>query len=76
MTCDSYGAAEALQMGLVNRVVPGEQYWAEVTDMAEKIAGMSPCALSWVKRLVNMAEDTDLRSGCLAELGAAALSGV
>ena len=74
MTCDSYGAAEALQMGLVNRVVPGEQYWAEVTDMAEKIAGMSPCALSWVKRLVNMAEDTDLRSGCLAEQGAAALS--
>lgn len=73
MTCDSYGAAEALQMGLVNQVVPDEQYWAAVTDMAERIAGMSPCALTWAKRLANVAEDTDLRSGCLAEQGAAAL---
>lgn len=72
MTCDSYTAAEALQMGLVDRVVPSERYWSEVTALAERVAAMPSCGLAWAKRLVNMAEDTNLQSGCLAEQGAAA----
>lgn len=72
LTCDSYDAAAALQMGLVDRVVSGDRYWSEVTSLAERIAAMPPCALAWAKRLVNMAEDTNLQSGCLAEQGAAA----
>lgn len=72
-TCDSYKAADALQMGLVDRVVEEERYWDEVVATAERIAGMPPCALAWAKRLVNMAEDVNLRSGCLVEQGALAL---
>jgi len=72
-TCDSYNAAEALQMGLVDRVVSGDRYWDEAVAVAERIAGMSPCSLGWAKRLVNMAEEADLRNGCLAEQGAASL---
>lgn len=72
LTCDSYGAAEALQIGLVDRVVDADRYWDEVIAVAERIAAMPACALAWAKRLVNMAEDTNLRSGCLAEQGAAA----
>jgi len=72
LTCDSYSAVEALQIGLVDRVVSGDRFWDEVTALTERIAGMPACALAWAKRLVNMAEDTNLRSGCLAEQGAAA----
>lgn len=72
LSCDSYRAEEALQMGLVDRVVTGEQYWAEVVMLAERVAAMPACALAWAKRLVNMSEDTNLQSGCLAEQGAAA----
>jgi len=73
MTCDSYNAAETLQMGLVDRVVSGERYWDEVVSMAERIAAMCPSSLAWAKRLVNMAEETTSRSGCLVEQGAASL---
>ncbi len=74
LTCDRYDARDALQMGLVDRVVAADRFWAEVTHLAERIAAMPPSALAWAKRLVNMAEDTDLQSGCLAEQGAAAQS--
>lgn len=75
VTCDSYNASEALQMGLVDRVVSADRYWDQVVAVAERIAGMPPSSLAWAKRLVNMAEDTNLRSGCLAEQGAAAMVG-
>jgi enoyl-CoA hydratase len=73
VTCDSYNAAEALQMGLVDRVVNGDRYWDEVVAVAERIASMPPSSLAWAKQLVNLAEETTLRSGCLVEQGAASL---
>jgi enoyl-CoA hydratase len=73
VTCDSYNAAEALQMGLVDRVVNGDRYWDEVIAVAERIASMPPSSLAWAKQLVNLAEETTLRSGCLVEQGAASL---
>lgn len=75
LTCDSYVADEALQMGLVDRLVGADQYWSEVITLAERIAAMPSCCLTWAKRLVNLAEDTNLQSGCLAEQAAAALCG-
>lgn len=73
LTCDSYDAAEALQMGLVDRLVATDQYWVEVVTLAERIASMPSCSLAWAKRLINLAEDTNLQSGCLAEQAAVAL---
>lgn len=70
--CGSCGASEALEIGLVDRVVPEEAFWPEVIAFADRVASMPPSALEWAKRLANITEDTDLYSGCLAEQGAAA----
>lgn len=67
MTSDPYNAGDALRMGLVDRVCPKESFWLDVVHFAEKIASHPMAALSASKRLLNAAEDTDLRTGCLLE---------
>ena len=67
MTSEIYSATEALRMGLVDRVYPEHDFWQQVSAFAERIAGHPLAALSAAKRLVNAAEDTDLRTGCLLE---------
>jgi enoyl-CoA hydratase len=67
MTSDIFSAAEALQMGLVDRVHGDDAFWGEVVAFAERVAGHPLKALSASKRLLNAAEDTDLRTGCLLE---------
>ena len=67
MTSDIFSAADALQMGLVDRVHGDETFWNEVVAFAERIAGHPLKALSASKRLLNAAEDSDLRTGCLLE---------
>lgn len=67
MTSEIYGAAEALHMGLVDRVYQEQEFWQNVTAFAERIARNPLHALSAAKRLINAAEETDLRSGCLLE---------
>jgi len=71
MTSDIYGADDALQMGLVERVHRDETFWNEVVAFAERVASHPLNALSASKRLLNAAEDTDLRTGCLLEREAA-----
>ena len=67
MTSEIYVAAEALQMGLIDRVYRENEFWQHVSSFAERIAGHPLTALSAAKRLLNAAEDTDLRTGCLLE---------
>ena len=67
MTSDIYSAADALRMGLVDRVHSAAAFWNEVVAFAERVAGHPLKALSASKRLLNAAEDTDLRTGCLLE---------
>ncbi len=67
MTSDTYSAAEALQMGLADRVFHENEFWQKVSCFAERIAIHPLTALSAAKRLVNAAGDTDLRTGCLLE---------
>ena len=50
-------AARALQLGMVNRVVPRDQLAQEVTGIAEKIAAMPRLGLALAKKAVNQAED-------------------
>ena len=71
MSSDPYGAEEALRMGLVDRVYSTEEFWPTVVATAEQIAHHPRAALSAAKRLINAAEDTDLRTGCLLEREAA-----
>jgi enoyl-CoA hydratase len=67
MTSEIYTAAEALRMGLVDRVYQDNEFWQEITAFAERIASHPLTALSAAKRLINAAVDIDLRSGCLLE---------
>jgi enoyl-CoA hydratase len=67
MTSDIFSAGDALQMGLVDRVHSDATFWSEVVALAERVAGHPLNALSASKRLLNAAEDTDLRTGCLLE---------
>jgi enoyl-CoA hydratase len=50
-------AARALQIGMINRVVPLNQLEAEVTTIAGKIAAMPRLGLALAKKAVNQAED-------------------
>jgi enoyl-CoA hydratase len=50
-------AGQALQLGMINRVVPREQLTDEVTAMARKIAAMPRFGLALTKKAINQAED-------------------
>jgi len=70
MTSDVYDAEAALRMNLVDRVIAHEAFWPEVERFARRVATMPPAALSYAKKLVNVASDVDLKSGQTMELGA------
>ncbi|MEE8395401.1 MAG: 1,4-dihydroxy-2-naphthoyl-CoA synthase [bacterium] len=55
--CELYSAQEALQMGLVNKVVPHRRLMAETRLWCEKMLGKSPTALRFLKASFNA--DTD-----------------
>lgn len=55
--CRQYTAAQALDWGLVNAVVPGDQLKAEVRKWADEIVSLSPTALKVLKQSFN--QDTE-----------------
>jgi enoyl-CoA hydratase/carnithine racemase len=55
-------AAEALSLGLVNRVFPDDTFRDEVKAYAEQIAGMAPLSVTFIKRLILQGRKTDLHS--------------
>jgi enoyl-CoA hydratase len=60
-------AQEALQFGLVNRVVPDERYLDEALALAAEIAARAPLAVRLGKEMVNRAFETSLSDGLRAE---------
>ncbi|HEX9988638.1 MAG TPA: enoyl-CoA hydratase-related protein [Chloroflexia bacterium] len=60
-------AREALQYGLVNKVVPVEVYLREAQRLAAKIAEKGPIALQLAKEAVLQAFETPLQEGLLFE---------
>ena len=60
-------AAEALQFGLANRVVPVEGYLDAAVAFAEEIASRAPMAVRMAKDAVNAAFETTLTEGLKAE---------
>ena len=60
-------AAEALQFGLLNRVVPRERYLDEALALAAEIAGRAPLAVRLGKEAVNKAFEMSLAEGLEAE---------
>lgn len=68
--CRQYSAAEALEMGLVNKVVPADQLMAEAKEWAEELKMLSPTAIRVLKHSFNA--DTDHQIG-LTHMAMAAL---
>lgn len=58
---------EAMQYGLVNKVVPVEMYLHEATTLAKSIAEMSPISARLAKESVNRAFETHLEEGLYFE---------
>lgn len=52
-----YAAREALELGLVNRVVPDDQLMSETLAYAKKIAAGAPLAVTATRRLVHASLD-------------------
>lgn len=69
--CRQYTAAEALEMGLVNAVVPFEQLEAECVQWAREMLALSPTALRFLKAAFNA--DTDGLAGIQQLAGDATL---
>ena len=55
--CRQYTAAEALEMGLVNKVVPFDQLEEECVSWAREMLRLSPTALRFMKASFNAATD-------------------
>ena len=60
-------AGEALQHGLINRVVPVEVYLEEAVKFAAEIAARAPVAIRLAKEAVNAAFETTLQAGMAHE---------
>ncbi|MBE0590942.1 MAG: enoyl-CoA hydratase/isomerase family protein, partial [Gemmatimonadales bacterium] len=51
--CQQYTAQTALEWGLVNRVVPGDQLQQAARDLAKQAVALSPTALKFLKHAFN-----------------------
>jgi 2-ketocyclohexanecarboxyl-CoA hydrolase len=69
--CRQYSAQEALQMGLVNRVVPLADLKKEVEQWCRELLEKSPTALAMAKQSFNI--DSETRAG-VAEFASTALN--
>ncbi|MEK6573866.1 MAG: enoyl-CoA hydratase-related protein, partial [Chloroflexota bacterium] len=60
-------ADEAYRFGLINRVVPVEQYLGEALKLANEIAARAPLAVRLGKEAVNHAFESSLADGLADE---------
>ena len=63
MTARRVGGEEALQIGLVNRLVPAGTHIKAATEWAQELAAGPPLAIAAIKRLVNSAFDAPVGAG-------------
>jgi naphthoate synthase len=69
--CRQYSAEQALEMGLVNKVVPASQLRAEVEQWCRELLEKSPTALALAKQSFNI--DSEQRAG-VAQFATTALN--
>jgi enoyl-CoA hydratase len=69
LTGDPITAARALELGLVNRVVPGEQVLDEALALAARVARNGPIALRFTKRVMWRSKPGDDWNALWAETG-------
>jgi enoyl-CoA hydratase len=67
LTAETIDAAEALNIGLVSKVVPAKDLTAEAESMMKGIAAKAPISLRYVKEAVNKGMDMTLDQGLRLE---------
>ncbi len=67
LTAETISADEALEIGLVSKVVPPEALAGEVDKLAETIAAKGPIALRYLKEAINKGLDMTLEQGLRLE---------
>jgi enoyl-CoA hydratase len=73
MTGGIISAAEAKEIGLVNKVFPPDTLWEETLKTAKILASKGKVSMRAVKRTINTGLELDLVSGCRLEADAFAL---
>jgi len=63
LTGRRFDAAEAAEMGLVNKVVPDDRWLEEAMELARRVAAQPPIAARLAKQAVLVAEETALSPG-------------
>ncbi len=66
-TCDIINAEEAYRIGLVNKVVSGEELMGVAIEMANKIISKGQLAVRYAKTAINRGMETDLDTGMAIE---------
>ncbi|MCX7823584.1 MAG: enoyl-CoA hydratase-related protein [Syntrophobacterales bacterium] len=74
MTGEMISAEEAKNIGLVAKVFPAENLFEETIKVASALAQKSQVALRAIKKVIDEGIGSDLRSGCLLEANAFALT--
>jgi enoyl-CoA hydratase len=64
---EMFDAHRALELQIVNKVVPADEVLQTAKEWAEKLAQKPPVALQMVKLAVNTGGNTDLESGLIIE---------
>jgi len=67
LTGRTFSATEALEMGLLTKVVPHEQLYEVTYELANQIAESPPLAVEWIKRLYRASLDNDFSNQLLLE---------
>jgi enoyl-CoA hydratase/carnithine racemase len=67
LSAKTLSAAEALEIGLVSRIVPPSKLKEETCKLAESIAARGPIALRYLKEAVNKGMDLKLEQGLRLE---------
>jgi enoyl-CoA hydratase len=67
LTAGTITAKEALEIGLVSRIVPGKELMPEAEALARDVAAKGPIALKFIKEAVNKGLDLTLEQGLRLE---------
>ncbi len=67
--CRQYDAKQALEWGLVNKIVPAEQLLEEAKSWGREVAALSPTAIKFLKASFNADSDQIFGQGKLASAG-------
>jgi enoyl-CoA hydratase len=67
LTGTAIAAAEALRIGLVNRVVPAAELMTEARALAAQLAKSAPIAMAYIISAINKGADMPFAAGCQYE---------